>query len=51
MIIFLRAEENIGGEKKINGDANQVDPEGKHLLAHQMKINTCRFGSIATRWG
>ena len=22
MIIFLRAEENIGGEKKTNGDAN-----------------------------
>ena len=25
MITFLRAEENMGGEKKTNGDANQVD--------------------------
>ena len=26
-IFFLRAEENMGGEKKTNGNANQVDEE------------------------
>ena len=27
IIFFLRAEENMGGRKKINGDENQVDEE------------------------
>ena len=33
---FPQAEEDMGGNKKTSGDANQVDEkhEGKHLLAH-----------------
>ena len=56
MIIFLRAEENMGGEKKTNGDLNQVDEEDNRstsifLPINPLKINTFRFGFIATRWG
>ena len=56
MIIFLRAEENMGEEKKINGDANQVDEERNRrasifLPINPLKINTSRFDYIAMRWG
>ena len=56
MIMFLRVEENMGGEKKINGDANQVDEErnrraGIFLPINPLKISKSQFGSIATRWG
>ena len=56
MAIFLRAEENIRGEKKTNGDANQVDEEHNWrasilLPNNPLKINTSRFDSISTRWG
>ena len=56
MIIFLRAEENMGGEKKTNGDANQVDEERNRrasilLLINPLKINTSGFDYIAMRWG
>ena len=48
MIIFQRAEENMGGEKKTNGDANQVDEERNRrtsifLPMNLLKINTSRF--------
>ena len=54
--IFLRAEENMEGEKKTNGDANQVDEERDRrasifLPINPLKINTSLFDSIATRWG
>ena len=46
----------MGGEKKTNGDANQVD--GAHnrratmfLPINPLKINTSRFDSLATRQG
>ena len=57
VIFFSRAEENMGGEKKTNGDANQVDGEHNNRRAsiflpiNCLKINTSRFDSIATRWG
>ena len=56
MIIFLRAEENMGGEKKTNGDANQVDEERNRrasifLPINSLKINTSLFDHIATHWG
>ena len=56
MITFLRADENMGGEKKINGDANQVDEERNRrasifLLINPLKINTSRFDYLATRRG
>ena len=56
MISFLQAEENMGGEKKFNGDANQVDEERNRrasilLPINSLKINTFRFDFIATRWG
>ena len=56
MITFLRAEENMGGEKKIRGDANQVDEErnwraGIFLPINPLKSNTSRFDSIAMYWG
>ena len=55
-IIFLRAEENMGGEKKNNGGAKQVDEEHNLrasivLPINPLKIHTSRFDSIATRWG
>ena len=56
IIIFLRAEENVGGEKKINGDANQVDEERNRRVSiflpiNPLKISTSRFDSIATHRG
>ena len=56
MIIFLRAGGNVGGEKKIYEDVNQVDEERNRrasifLPINPLKIKTSRFGSIATRWG
>ena len=55
VIIFLRAEENMGGEKKTNGDANQVDEEHNRRASIFLPMNplnnTSRFGSIATCWG
>ena len=56
VIIFLRAEEIMGGEKEINGDPNQVDEERNRrasivLPINPLKISTSQFGSIATRWG
>ena len=54
MIIFLRAEENIGGEETTNGDAKQVDEERNRrvfLPINPLKINTSRFDYIVTRWG
>ena len=55
VIIFLRAEENVGGEKKTDGDTNQVDEERNRrasifLPINPVKINTSRFDYIATRW-
>ena len=46
----------MGGKKKINGDANQVDEERSRrasmfLPINPLKSNTSRFGSIAMRWG
>ena len=56
VISFQRAEENMGGEKKTNGDANQVDEERNRrarisLPINPLKINTSWFGCVATRWG
>ena len=52
---FLRAEENMRGEKKINGDANQVDEEHSRRVSiflpiNPLKINASRFDSLTTRW-
>ena len=51
MIIFPRAEENMGIEKKTNGDANQVGEERNRRAGiflpinplKMVKINTSRF--------
>ena len=56
MIIFTRAEENTGGGKKTNRDANQVDEERNgrasiFLPTNPFKINTSWFNSVATRSG
>ena len=56
MVIFLRAKENMGGEKKTNEDANQVDEEHNRrasifLPINPLRIHTSRFDSIATRGG
>ena len=56
MSIFLRPEESIGGEKKSNGYANQVDEERNRraslfLPINCLKINRSRFDSLATGWG
>ena len=56
VIIFLRLEENMGGKKKINGDADQVDRDHNRrasifLLINPLKINTSRFDSIVKRGG
>ena len=56
MIIFLQTEENMGGEKKTNGDADQVDEEHNRrasifLPINPLKIITSWFDYIATRWG
>ena len=53
---FLQGEENMGGEKNINGDANQVDEEHNRrasifLSINALKINTSRFDYIATLRG
>ena len=45
----------MGGEKKTNGDANQVDEEHNRrasilLPINPFKINTSRFDYFATRW-
>ena len=54
-IIFLRAKENIGREKKINGDAIQVNEERNRRASifssiNPLNINTSQFDAIATRW-
>ena len=51
----LQAEENMGGEKKTNGDASQVDKERNwrasiFLSVNPLKINTSWFDDIATCW-
>ena len=51
---YFFSEENVGGEKKTNGDANQVDGEHNRratmfLPISPLKINTSRFDSLATR--
>ena len=56
MITFLRAEENMGGDRKTNGDANQVDEEHNQrksifLPINPLEINTSRFDSLATPRG
>ena len=56
MIIFQQPEEIMGGEKRKNGDANQVDEEHNRrvsifLLINLLKISTPRSDSLATRWG
>ena len=56
MIIFLRAEEIMGGEKKINRDADQVDEERNRrasifLPINPLKINTSRFTVLSQRVG
>ena len=57
IIIFLQAEENMGGETKTNEAANQVDEERNWRVSiflpiiNPLKINTSRFDSIVTRWG
>ena len=53
MLIFLRPEENMEGENKTNGYANQVDAEHNRrasifLSINSLKINTSRFDSLAT---
>ena len=45
----------MGEDKKVNGDANQVDEERNRrasifLPINSLKISTSRYGSIATRW-
>ena len=55
MIVFLRADENMAGEKKTNGDVNQVDEERNRsasifLPINPSKINTSRFDCVAKRW-
>ena len=57
VIIFLQVEEKMEREEKADGDANQVDEEHNNRRAsiflpiNPLRINTSRFGSIATRWG
>ena len=56
VIIFLRAEKNMGEAKRTNGDANHVDVEHNRrasifLPINPLKINTSRFDSLATGWG
>ena len=56
VIIFLRAEANIGVEKKTNRDANRVDEERNRrasifLPVNSLKTSTSRFHSIAMHWG
>ena len=51
---FLRAEENMGGERKTNGNANQADQEHNRrasifLPINPLKINTFQFDSLAAR--
>ena len=53
VIIFLRPEENMGGKKKTNGDANPVNRDHNRraiifLTINPLKINTSRFDSLAT---
>ena len=48
VIIFLRAEKNMGEEKKTNKDANQVDEKRNRrasvfLPINPLKNNTSRF--------
>ena len=54
MLIFLRAEINMRGEKNTNEDANQVDEKHNRraiifLPVNLLNINTSRFDFIATR--
>ena len=56
VILSLRPEESMGGEKKTNRDANQVDEEHNRrasifLPINPLKISTSRFDSFATCWG
>ena len=57
VMIFLRPEESMGGERRTNGDANQVDEEHNwrasiFLPINPLKISTTRFDFLATRcWG
>ena len=56
MIIFLRAEENMVGEKKINRDADQVNEECNRrasifLPINPLKINTSRVSVLSQRVG
>ena len=53
VISYLRPKENMGGEKKTNEYANQVDEEYNQrasifLPINPLKINTSRFDSLAT---
>ena len=50
VIIFQRAEENMGEEKKPNGDANQVDEERNWRSGIFLPISPS-FDSTATHWG
>ena len=43
MTIFLRAEENMGGEKKTNGDANQADEEDNRKASIFLPINPLKI--------
>ena len=45
--IVQRAEENLGGEKKTNEERNRR--ASIFLPINPLKINTFRFGAIATR--
>ena len=48
MIIFLRAKENMGGEKKIDEERDRR--ASIFFPINPLKVNTLRFDSIATRW-
>ena len=43
---FLRAEENIGGEKKVNRDANQVDEERNRRASIFLPINALKINCL-----
>ena len=56
VIVFLRPDKSIRGEKKTNGCANQVDEEYNRrasifLPINPLKMNMSWFDYFVTRWG
>ena len=51
VVIFLRAEENVGREKKTDEERNRMASIFLPINPLKMaKIDTTRFGAIATHW-